>query len=210
MENIKTRIAGFIKLVIYRFIPFCFLYPFFKIFGRIEIKGRENILKGGVLIASNHLSYVDPLMLATFIPKGCLFMAKHEIFSIPVLKYLIGYYAFPVNRSNPQASAIKFALEFLEKGKNVVIFPEGKRTFGVKSFAPKSGIGMLSVMSSKPVIPAFISGTEEFLPNGAIVPNPVKLKILFGKPLFLDHFGSDYDAATKTVMAEIKRLAETI
>ena len=99
------------KLTVYRYIPYCFFYPFFKVFGGLEVKGLENIpSKGGIIIASNHLSYIDPPLLATIIPRRCSFMAKHELFDIPILKYIIGYYAFPINRQKPEVSAIKTAI----------------------------------------------------------------------------------------------------
>ncbi|WKZ14762.1 MAG: lysophospholipid acyltransferase family protein [Candidatus Jettenia caeni] len=192
------------KLIVYRLIPYCFFYPFFKIFCRLEVKGIENLSsKEGILIASNHLSYIDPPLLATIIPRGCTFMAKHELFDIPVLKYIIRYYAFPVNRQNPTASSIKTAIHKLACGKKVVIFPEGRRNMGANDVSFKNGIAMTAVLSKKKVVPTLIEGTNKLFPKGTIIPRPAKLKITFGEPLDLHQVGAEYKKISQKIMEHI-------
>lgn len=200
-------IKKFWRKIIYRFIPFCFLYPFFKLFGRLEVEGINNIPgKGGILIAANHLSYIDPPLLATIIPGGCVFMAKHNLFKIPVLKHIIGYYAFPVNRQKPNVSAIKAALTMLTGGRIVVIFPEGSRRIGDDTLPFKNGIGLISVLSEKKVIPALIEGSDKLLPPNKFIPRPGKLRVIFGKPLDLSREGTDYTRISHKIMDSIKNL----
>lgn len=199
----------FWRKIIYRFIPFCFSYPFFKIFGRLEIKGINNIpITGSILIAANHLSYIDPPLLATIIPGGCIFMAKHDLFNIPVLRHIIGYYAFPVNRQKPSVSAIKTAVSMLDEGKIVVIFPEGSRGMGSDFLPFKNGIGMISVLSKRNVIPALIEGSDKFLPPNKILPKPNKIRITFGKPLDLSQEDTDYTRISHKIMDSIKNMKD--
>jgi len=199
----------FFKTIAYRFIPFCFLYPFFKIFGRLEVRGIKNIpRKGGILIASNHLSYVDPPLLATIIPGGCFFMAKHNLFELPILRYLINYYAFPINRQNPGPSAIKMALTKLAEGEIVVIFPEGSRNVADMLLPPKNGIGMISALSKKKIIPTLIEGTDRLFPPGKLIPRPAKMRVTFGDPLDLSHEDADYIKISHKIMDSIRNIKE--
>ncbi len=196
-----------LKRIIYRFVPYCFLYPFFRIFGRLQVKGLENLSGGeGLLIASNHLSYIDPPLLATIIPGGCLFMAKQEVFNIPVLRHLISYYAFPVNRERPGALAIKTALAKLELGEKVVIFPEGSRNRGSMSLPPKNGIGMFAVSSGKKVIPVLLKGTDKLLPHDKLLPRPASISVTFGGPLDLDLADEDYGRLSSLIMEGIMKM----
>lgn len=200
------------KWILYRGIPYCVSYPFFKLLGRVEVRGNENLpRKGGILIAANHLSYVDPPLLATMITRGCLFMAKHELFDIPVLRYIIGYYAFPVVRKNPSSSSIKRALQELASGKIVVIFPEGRRN-GLcaplsAKYEVKYGIGMIAVLSKMKVVPTLIEGTDNFLPPGQVIPRPAKIRVTFGKPIEVNQSGADYEKISYQIMNSINSMA---
>lgn len=195
------------KWIIYRGIPYCFLYPFFKIFGRVEVKGIENLPKrGGILIAANHLSYIDPPLLATIIIRGCRFMAKHELFDIPALRHIISYYAFPVDRQNPRASSIKIALRELTNGRIVVIFPEGSRNATATPPHPRYGIGLIAALSKVKVVPTLIEGTDKMLPQGAVIPRPAKIRLIFGKPIDVSKAGTDYGRISHTIMNSIKNM----
>lgn len=195
--------------LLYRGIPYCFLYPFFKIFGRVEVKGSEYLpQKGGILIAANHLSYIDPPLLATMITRGCRFMAKHELFDIPVLKYIIRHYAFPVNRQNPCASSIKRALQELAEGRIVVIFPGGSRNISASRLQPKNGIGMIASICKVKIVPALIEGTDKLLPQGALLPRPAKIRVTFGKPIDVSEAGNDYENIGQYIMDSIKNISK--
>lgn len=202
-------IRKFLGKIIYRFIAFCFLYPFFKLFGRLEVKGIENIPKsGGILIASNHLSYVDPPLLATIIPGGCVFMAKDNLLKIPILRHIIGYYSFPVNRQKPGASAIKTALTKLAHGEIVVIFPEGRRGTGNALLPFKKGIGIISVLSGKKVVPTLIEGSDKLFSLNKFIPRPAKVRVTFGMPIDLSQEGTDYNKISHKIADSIRELTQ--
>ncbi len=195
--------------IIYRFIPLCFSQPFFKIFGGLEVKGIKNIpRKGGIIIAPNHLSYVDPPLLATVITGGCRFMARHELFDIPVLKHIVSYYAFPVKRQNPGASSIKRAIRELAEGMIVVIFPEGSRNISASRLQPKNGIGMIASICKVKIVPALIEGTDKLLPQGALLPRPAKIRVTFGMPIDVSEAGNDYENIGQYIMDRIKDISK--
>lgn len=160
------------------------LYVFFRVFYRLEIIGQENIPKeGGVIIASNHVSYLDPPVLGVSINRRTTFMAREGLFRIPVLGTFVKSFSFPVRRGKPQPSTIKEAVRRLNKGELIVIFPEGGRSPDGTLMEAKRGIGVIACLSKCAIIPAFISGTEKALPVGARFLHPAKIKVIFGKPI---------------------------
>lgn len=125
----------------------------------IKVLGKENIPpKGGVIIASNHVSNFDPPMVGIVFKGVCTFMAKEELFQKNklfswVLRHL---HAYPIKRGARDASGIDKALEGLKKGWNFVIFPEGTRSKTGELGKPKSGVSMVAAQAGVPVAPVFI------------------------------------------------------
>src|SRR5688572_25699604 len=96
--------------------------------GPVRIRGRKNVPRsGGLLVISNHLSDCDPAVIGHALPRHSNFMAKRELFDIPILSWIIRtLQAFPVNRGSPDRAAIRKTVELLQKGEAVVVFPEGQ------------------------------------------------------------------------------------
>ncbi len=105
-------------------------FVIFKLFFRFEVIGRENIPeKGGVIVAANHVSYLDPLVLGSAVRKRqARFMARSGLFKIPLVGSFVSAFSFPVDRDKPSPSTIKHAVRLLKKGEVIVIFPEGGRS----------------------------------------------------------------------------------
>lgn len=125
----------------------------------IKLIGKENIpKKGGIIIASNHVSNFDPPMVGITFKGVCTFMAKEELFQKNklftwVLKHL---HAYPIKRGARDSSGIDKALDGLKKGWNFVIFPEGTRSKTGELGKPKSGVSMVAAQAGVPVAPVFI------------------------------------------------------
>ena len=139
----------------------------FKLFYRIEVRGKDNIPKTGpVILIANHRSYVDPIVmgLATY-PRRICFMAKEELFSIPVLKTLIRWlYAFPVKRGEADREALRTALKYLAEGDMIGGYPEGTRhPEQLGEF--QTGFAFLALKSKAEIIPMGISGTDRIKPK---------------------------------------------
>lgn len=156
------------------------LIPYYKLFFRMEVKGRENIpSKDGVIYASTHCSYHDPPLLAAATELHIAYMAKKELFEIPVLSWGIrGLGAFPVNREKLEISTIKIAKRILKsKGWNLGIFPQGTRIMDGSMGEIKPGFSYLAKATGAPVLPVFIDLKRGFFPfYGKVVVN-------IGKPL---------------------------
>lgn len=160
----------------------------FKIIFRIKVFGKKNIpKKGGFILVSNHASYLDPVTLGVACPRKLNFMARHDLFDIPIFsKLLTTLGAFPIKRNTADLSALKEALKRLKNGEVVVLFPEGSRRFDGISDEPQPGIGFLSTKADVPVIPSFIKGTDLALPKGAKMIRPKKICVYFGQEIHIE------------------------
>lgn len=182
-----------------------------KIFGRWQVIGRENIpRKGGVLLCANHVSYIDPPALGAGASRRVHFMAKEPLFRVPVLGFLIKRVgAFPVRQHTADRTALKKAIELLQNGEVVAIFPEGTRNFNPQELLPpEPGAGMIALKSRVPVVPVALINTEKLLPPHALFFRFARIKVAYGKPVDL---GNLYDKNGREVVEEAgKRIMAAI
>jgi len=154
-----------------------------RVLWRLSWEGIENIPReGGVIIASNHISYYDPPFVSVSCPREVHFMAKRELFSIPLLGFIIrNLNAFPVSRGKYDRQALEAAIEVLKKGEALIVFPEGTRSRKKGEFlSPKAGIGVLAREGQVPIVPTYISGSDE-LPK--VFFSFGRVRVIFGKPI---------------------------
>ncbi|MBI5740924.1 MAG: 1-acyl-sn-glycerol-3-phosphate acyltransferase [Nitrospirae bacterium] len=182
--------------------------------GGIVVKGKENVpLKGGVIIAANHISYLDPPLIGAVLPRRATFMARKGLFAIPVLRWAIKQTAIPVDRQRTSPSTIKKAVRRLKSGEAVVLFPEGKRSETGELLEGKRGIGMVARLSNAPIVPVFIKGTDRALPVDARWLRRARITVVFDKPIYytLSHEENypvqpDYEDISRRIMAAIGEL----
>jgi len=157
-----------------------------KLLFRFHVTGREFIPKeGGVLIVSNHASYLDPIILGVAFPRPLYFFARSDLFHHPIFGWLIRtLHAFPVHVDKLDKDAIERAIKELMVGKTVVVFPEGTRSRTGALRPGQAGAGFFAVKAKVPVLPVYLRGAHEALPPGAKMIRPKKISIHFGKPLF--------------------------
>lgn len=184
-----------------------FFRTIFSLVFRWQVIGREHIPKEGpVILCANHISLWDPPLLGSGIERQVFFMAKEELFRIPVLSFLITKFgAFPVKRGAGDRAAIRSTLKLLEEGKILGIFPEGTRSKTGEVGAGMPGVAMFALRSQAEVVPVAIIGPyRPFRP----------IKIVYGKPIDLTSLreakaGSDtMKETTDLIMAEIRSLHE--
>jgi 1-acyl-sn-glycerol-3-phosphate acyltransferase len=137
------------------------LKPITSVLFAVRVSGRDRVPSSGPLVvASNHVSYLDPPILGTWFPRVIHYMAKQELFETPVLGSLIrAVNAFPVNREQGDRAAIRHALGVLKAGGVVGIFPEGRRNLDGEAQA-RSGAVLLSAMAQCPVVPVALVNTR--------------------------------------------------
>jgi 1-acyl-sn-glycerol-3-phosphate acyltransferase len=158
---------------------------FFRVLGSWEVRGHENVPReGAVLLAPNHLSFLDPPLIGCALRRPGWFMAKAELFRIPGFAWLIrGMHAYPVKRDRVDRAALKRTLEYLKQGEIVCVFPEGTRSATGELGPIEIGIGMLALKSGAPIVPVGIRGTDQMLPRDARRLHRAKIRVQFGRPL---------------------------
>ncbi len=182
----------------------------------LEGRGQEHVPRTGpVLLVANHTSVLDPPLVGGVTPRPVSFLAKAELFRVPLFGGLIRRLnAWPVRREGADASALRTALRVLERGGALLVFPEGTRAAREGVLRPaKAGAGMLAVLSGAPVVPLYIRGTGRAWPRGRAFFRPAKVVIAFGPPMRFEARGDvprkeSYDAASREMMAAIARLKD--
>jgi glycerol-3-phosphate dehydrogenase (NAD(P)+) len=149
---------------------------------RLRRLGREHIPDGGVVLAANHRSFLDPFAIGCCLPRPVYFVAKQELFRNPILGWFLNCMgAFPVRRGESDEESMETALGLLERGDAVVIFPEGTRIRAGSLEKPRRGVGRLALQSGAPVVPIAITGSERARTGWRI--RPVKVHLRCGPPL---------------------------
>lgn len=142
------------------------------------VEGRENLsAQGPVIIVANHVSNWDPIVVGVALDRQVYFMAKKELFKVPILKHiLLALGAFPVDRSRSDLGAIKTALRLLLQGKVVGMFPEGKRNRSGQPLLPfQSGVALLALKTNASVIPVGVQGSRKIFHRGWFRPFTVRI-----------------------------------
>lgn len=152
---------------------------------RLHIEGEEFIPRTGpTILAANHVSFIDPIVIMVSVRRPVRFMAKKELFRFPLLGWLLRQFGtFPINRTRINLQAFKQAASILEAGEVIAIFPEGTRGDGIELRPAKPGIGLIAARTGAPVVPVLHQGTGKVLPRGAWFPRPYRIVIKFGPPL---------------------------
>ncbi|MEO7454342.1 MAG: lysophospholipid acyltransferase family protein [Fimbriimonadales bacterium] len=162
--------------------------------GPVKVRGKQNIPRaGGLLVIANHLSDCDPPVMGYAMPRHAHYMAKSELFDIPILSWIIRTLrAFPVNRGSPDRAAIRRTVELLQAGDVVVVFPEGQLSEdgGLQPLMP--GVAMFVARSGASVICAGLVGTSKIIPFKKVWPRPAfgGVSITFGEPKSFEHGAS--------------------
>ncbi|MBT2698921.1 1-acyl-sn-glycerol-3-phosphate acyltransferase [Bacillus sp. ISL-40] len=178
------------------------VYGVFKPWYRIEAIGREHFPKeGGVLLCSNHIHNFDPMVVGIMAPRPIHYMAKEEIFSVPVLGNIVRKCnAFPVKRGFNDREALRTGLKLLKDGHVFGLFPEGTRSKTGELGKGLSGAGFFALRSTAAVVPCAIIGPYRSFR---------KLKVVYGQPIDLEEMRKEKASAeqvTELIMSEIEKL----
>ncbi|HSE72329.1 MAG TPA: lysophospholipid acyltransferase family protein [Nocardioidaceae bacterium] len=168
------------------------LAAFFRVVWRPTVVGVENIPRTGPLIlASNHLSFVDSMVIPMVVPRRVAFLAKSDYFTGTGVKGALSRWWFSglgmiaVDRDDHRAAqaSLDLALEVLERGEAFGIYPEGTRSRDGRLYRGRTGVAWLALQAGAPVVPVALTGTEKLQPVGSRLPRLAKVRVEFGRPI---------------------------
>jgi len=198
------------------------LVPLARLFYRPRIEGRKNIPKRGpVILASNHLSFIDSIVIPVFAPRPVYFLAKSTYFEGTGIggwinrQFFTSIGATPVRRGAGQAAldALDQQRRILESGRAIALYPEGTRSRDGRLYKGRTGVAFLALETGAQVVPVGIIGTNEAMPVGAKIPRrKPRVTVRYGEPLDLSHHGPASSGrarrqATDEIMAAIHALS---
>ncbi|MBI2104835.1 MAG: 1-acyl-sn-glycerol-3-phosphate acyltransferase, partial [Candidatus Omnitrophica bacterium] len=190
------------------------LWLFFRVGFGLEVVGQEHVPKrGAFLVASNHVSYLDPPLIGVACPRRLRFMARADLFRHLLLgAFLRGVHAIPLKREAGDIAAFRAALAALRGGAGVAIFPEGGRQLSGTPGAPKRGVGLLADAARVPVIPALVQGTFQALPPHERRLRRAKIRVAFGEPIPYTFISAPrrHEQVAEAVAQAWRRLAQQV
>ncbi|MEK3853332.1 lysophospholipid acyltransferase family protein [Cytobacillus sp. FSL H8-0458] len=180
------------------------VYGVLKPIYRFEVIGKENIpSEGGVLLCSNHIDNLDPPVVGINAPRPVYFMAKEELFNVPVLGKIVPHLnAFPVKRGMSDREALRKGLAILKEGNVLGLFPEGTRSKTGQLGKGLAGAGFFALRSEAHVVPCAIIGPYKAFS---------KLKVVYGTPIDMKELRerkASAEETTERIMSEIRKLIE--
>ncbi|MCL2923434.1 MAG: 1-acyl-sn-glycerol-3-phosphate acyltransferase [Trichodesmium sp. MAG_R04] len=170
------------NLLLYRLLKWSVIVPILRFYFRSNIYGVENVpQQGPLLIVSNHASHLDPPIVSVSLRRPVAYMAKEELFNVPILKQIITLYgAYPVKRESADRSAIRSAMNSLAEGWATGIFLQGTRTPDGRITDPKLGAALISAKAKVPLLPVCVWGTHAVKLQGLIA-NSVPITVRIGE-----------------------------
>jgi 1-acyl-sn-glycerol-3-phosphate acyltransferase len=198
-----------------------FLLPVLTLLFRPKVQGLRYVPSTGpVIIASNHLSFSDSIFMPLVVPRKVTFLAKSEYFTSPGLKGLVKKLTFialgqvPVDRAGGSRSeaALLTGLSVLANGECLGIYPEGTRSPDGRLYRGRTGVARLAMESGAPVVPVAMFNTAEIQPTGKVIPKIMRVKMIFGEPLYFENNGKSTDPeslrkATDQIMKKLQELS---
>ena len=155
-----------------------------------RVWGREYVpRRGGVLLVSNHQSFLDPALVAAALPRQVHYMARQSLFQMRVFGWLIrSLNAFPLRRDGLDVGAVRETVARLRRGEVVLVFPEGTRTHDGHIHTLQRGVELLAREGRAPIVPVVIDGAYEVWPRHRRWPGLGPIRVLFGPPLGREEF----------------------
>ena len=166
--------------------------PFARAVWRPKVTGVEHVPRTGpVILASNHLSFIDSTMIPIVVPRKVVFLAKSDYFTGTGIKgalvreWFEGLGMLPVDRDDSKSAiaSLETALEVLGRGEAFGIYPEGTRSRDGRLYRGRTGVAHLALSSGAPVVPVGLRGTEDVQPVDARLPRIAPVSVAFGAPI---------------------------
>lgn len=187
------------------FIGWSLFRIIYAIYFRWRVFHPERVPKTGpVILASNHLSFLDPPLVGSGLDRGINYLARKTLFRYPGIGTLLrSWNAVPVDRDGGSAAGLKEILDRLKRGGAIIMFPEGTRSRNGQLQPGRSGIGLAIMKSDAPVIPVRVFGTYEAYGKGVKLPRPHRVQVKYGQPMYFSKLRDEAKTCSKDRLKEI-------
>ncbi len=172
---------------------------------RWRVYNPERVPKtGGVILASNHASYIDPPLVGSGLTRGINYMARESLFRFVGIGALLrSWQAVPVDRDGGGARGLKNIMDRLRAGGGIILFPEGTRSPDGKLQPARSGIGLVVAKSDAPVVPVRVFGTFEAWGRNQKIPHPKRIAVKYGMPMRFEKLRVEAKSCDKARLKQI-------
>jgi 1-acyl-sn-glycerol-3-phosphate acyltransferase len=161
-------------------------------------------VRGPVILAANHASFLDPPLVGSGVHRDINYLARKSLFRVPVLGWILrNVNAVPVDRDGGGAAGLKAIMDRLHDGGAIILFPEGTRSRDGKLQPARSGIGLTVIKSDAPVVPVRVFGTFEAWGRGVRVPRPVSVAVKYGCPLLFEQLRAEAKTCSRDRLKQI-------
>ena len=182
-----------------------FFRMMFALYLRWRVIGAENVPKtGGVILAANHASFLDPPLVGAGLHRGINYLARQSLFRFPIVKQILhSWSVVPVDRDGGGAKGLKIILDRLLNGAGIILFPEGTRSSDGKLQPARPGIGLVVAKSEAPVVPVRVFGTFEAWGRNQKLPLPKKVTVRYGQPMRFEKLRAEAKNCSKERLKQI-------
>jgi 1-acyl-sn-glycerol-3-phosphate acyltransferase len=195
------------------FLGWCGYRALFKLYFRWRVYNAERVpLDGGVILASNHASFLDPPLVGAGLRRSINYLARENLFRFPVLGWVLHQWqVVPVDRDGGGAAGLRAILDRLLAGGAIILFPEGTRTRDGKLQPARSGIGLTVIKSTAPVVPVRVFGTFPAYGRHLRIPRPYRVAVKYGQPIRFQQLRAEAKVCSKSRLKQIyQQVAEEI
>jgi 1-acyl-sn-glycerol-3-phosphate acyltransferase len=201
-------------------VPWIICRAVFSTYFRWRVYEAARVPKTGpVILAANHASLIDPPLVGATLKRDICYLARENLFRNPLIGAVLrSWNVVPVDRDGGGAAGLRAIMDRLNQGNAVILFPEGTRTPDGALQPARSGVGLLAIKSTAPVVPIRLFGTFEAYGRNMRLPRPRSVAVKFGRPMDLDRWRAEartcskarlkeiYQATAQLIMTQIARL----
>jgi 1-acyl-sn-glycerol-3-phosphate acyltransferase len=183
-------------------LSFRLVYKFY--FGWRVYNAERVPLKGPVILACNHASFLDPMLVGAALKRDINYLARETLFDFPVVGWVLRQWnSVPVDREGGGAKGLKAILDRLLNGGGIILFPEGTRSRDGQLQSARSGVGLTVIKSNAPVVPARVFGTYQAYGRNMRIPRPRRVGVKFGEPMLFEQLRAEAKTCTRPRLKEI-------
>jgi 1-acyl-sn-glycerol-3-phosphate acyltransferase len=182
-----------------------FFRTLYATYFRWRVYGAENVpTTGGLILASNHASFLDPPLVGSGLKRDINYLARESLFRFPLIGVVLrSWNSVPVDRDGGGAKGLKIILGRLLDGAGIILFPEGTRSQDGKLQPARAGIGLVVAKSDAPLVPVRVFGTFEAYGRNHKFPRPKRIAVKYGLPMQFEKLRAEAKDCSKDRLKQI-------